>query len=251
MIPLKTRKEIAVMREGGKRLRWVLEQVLQKTKKGVKTKELDKQAEELITKQGGQPSFKMVPGYFWSTCISVNEVVVHGIPGERVLQEGDIVGLDMGMNFGGWHTDVATTVEVGRKKGEERRRKFLEAGRRALEAAIKKTIVGNFIGDLSLTIQGEIGAVGYSPVKVLTGHGVGRRLHEEPAIPCFLKGERKDSPKLKSGMTLAIEVIYNQGRPEVVLGEDGWTISTKDGKISGLFEETVAVTGDGPLILTR
>ena len=129
--------------------------------------------------------------------------------------------------------------------------KFLEAGKRALETAIKKTKAGNYVGDISLAIQQTLKKVGCSPVEVLTGHGVGKALHEEPAIPCFLRSGQEKTPRLKVGMTLAIEVIYNQGSSEVFLTDDGWTIVTKDGKISGLFEETVAVTENGPLILTQ
>lgn len=246
MIPLKTPQEIEIMRAGGRKLRQVLEKVLSVVKPGITTAQLDKIAEAEILRLGGQPSFKKVPGYSWSSCLTINEEVVHGIPGGKKIQSGDTLGVDVGIYFKGFHTDLATTIEVG-----GRETKFLAAGRKALETAIRKAKVGNYVGDISLAIQQTLKEVGYSPVEVLTGHGVGKALHEEPAIPCFLRNSREKTPQLKAGMTLAIEVIYNQGSSEVLLAEDGWTIVTKDGKISGLFEETVAVTGSGPLILTR
>lgn len=249
MIPLKTKEEIKIMREGGRRLREALNRVLAEVRPGVTEIKLDKLAESEIKKRHGEASFKMVPGYKWATCITVNEEVVHGIPGKRVLREGDLVSLDMGMYFEGFHTDMATSFWLG--KAEEEKEDFLLTGQRALEAAIKKVKAGNFVGDLSLVIEKEIKGKGYSPVECLTGHGVGRRLHEEPSIPCFAKGVIKKTPQIKTGMTLAIEIIYNQGSKEVILGGDGWTISTVDGKMSGLFEETVAVLEGGPLVLTR
>ncbi|MFZ5365671.1 MAG: type I methionyl aminopeptidase [Patescibacteria group bacterium] len=254
MIPLKSKKEIEIMVEGGKRLRQVLEHVLKNLKPGITTLQLDKQAEEKILAFGGKPSFKMVPGYAWATCITVNEEVVHGIPGERKIKEGDVVGVDMGMYYKGFHTDMAETIKIKNEKlkiKNEETERFLETGRKALEEAIKMAKAGNYLGQISKTIEGEIKKAGFSPVRALTGHGIGRILHEEPQIPCFLEGRVEKTPKLKKGMTLAIEVIYNLGLPEVVLTSDGWTIKTKDGKISGLFEETVAVTANDPLVLTK
>jgi methionyl aminopeptidase len=250
MIALKNEEEIKVMREGGRRLREVLEKVLSEVKPGVSKAFLNQIAEAEIEKQRGKASFKMVPGYSWATCITINDEVVHGIPQEEVLENGDIVGVDIGIYYKGFHTDLATTVVVGNGKIQGKK-KFLGAGERALKRAIKEAKVGNFVADISLAIQNEIESSGYSTVKNLTGHGVGRQLHEQPSIPMFFKGSRKKTVKIKKGMTLAIEVIYNQGSDKVVLENDGWTISTLDGKISGLFEESVAVMGDGPLILTR
>ncbi len=250
MIHLKNPQEIKVMREGGKKLRKVLNKVLDQVKPGVSKMELEQVAIEEIKLQGGKPSFKMVPGYHWATCLTINDEVVHGIPNEDILKEGDILSVDVGIYYQGFHTDLSTTVRVGKKGKNDATDKFLETGKRALKKAIQKARVGNFVGDLSLTIEKEIKDAGYYPVRTLTGHGVGRKLHEDPAIPCFLTGKKENTPKLKSGMALAIEIIYNLGSEEIVLENDGWTISTRDGKISGLFEETVAVTGSGPLILT-
>ena len=261
MIPIKTKEEIEVMIEGGRRLARVFDQVLKEVKPGVETKRLDELGEALIKKEKGKPSFKMVPGYHWSTCINVNQGVVHGIPGGYRLKEGDLLSLDAGIFYQRFHTDKAETILVQRAKcparggvnsvQSEEKYKFLEAGKRALEKAIEMARPGNYLGQISKVIEKEIGKAGFSPVRALTGHGVGRKLHEEPQIPCFFEREVEKTPKLKKGMTLAIEIIYNQGLPEVVLTSDGWTIETKDGKISGLFEETVAVTAGGPLVLTR
>ena len=249
MIPRKTTKEIKIMREGGQRLRAVLKKVLSEVRPGVEKIHLERIGEKEIKKLGGKPSFMMVEGYSWATCLTVNNEVVHGIPNGQILKNGDILGVDVGIYFQGFHTDLATTVGVGKiSLGTQ---KFLSAGGKALRQAISKAKAGNFVGDLSVAIQKEIEGAGYHPVKVLTGHGVGKKLHEVPAIPCFLKGMVERTPKLAPGMTLAIEVIYNQGSDQVVMEEDGWTISTQDGKISGLFEETVAIMDDGPLILTK
>lgn len=237
------------MKEGGQKLRCVLNAVLLAVQPGVSKLELDKIAEKEIKNQGGEPGFKKVPNYHWSTCLTVNNEVVHGIPNQDVLKSGDVLGIDLGLYFRGFNTDLAVTIIVGNSnRGKDR---FLAVGKKALESAIKQTKPGNHVGDISLAIQEKIENAGYFPVKSLTGHGVGRELHEDPSIPCFLDKEVKKTPKLAEGMTLAIEVIYNQGTPELVLADDGWTIVTKDGKISSLFEETVAVTGNGPLILTR
>lgn len=252
-ISIKTRHQLEVMKEGGKRLAWVFQEVLKEVRPGVETREIDKLAERLIKKEKGKPSFKMVPGYRWSTCITVNDEVVHGIPGKRKIKEGDVVGIDIGIFYRGFHTDKAWTicVQTPNAKGQRQNDEFIEAGKRALEEGIKMARVGNYLGEVSKVIEREIKKAGFSPVRVLTGHGIGKNLHEEPQIPCFLATRVEKTPKLKKGMTLAIEVIYNLGSPEVVLTSDGWTIKTKDGKISGLFEETVAITADGSLVLTR
>lgn len=256
-IILKTNEEIKIMAEGGKKLGRILEEVIKKAKPGVEIRELDCFAEELIKKAGGRPSFKMVPKYKWATCLCVNEVVVHGIPNDYILKEGDILGIDVGMYYKGFHTDTAHTIKIRNSKYEIRNKKeeidkFLKTGIIALEKAIGVAKVGNYLGHISKAIQETIEGQGYSVVRSLVGHGVGRKLHEEPQIPGFLKGKIKVSAPLKIGMTLAIEVIYNQGGKEVVFkNDDGWTIATADGEPSGLFEHTIAVTENGPIILTQ
>jgi len=248
VILIKNDKEVKIMAEGGKKLWEVLDAVLENLRPGMTTLQLDRIAEEKILSLEAKPSFKMVPGYHWTTCITLNDEVVHGIPGEKEIRARDVVGIDIGCYYQNFHTDKAVTVTVGENPPQA---KFLQVGKMALEKAIEKARPGNYLGEISLTIQKIIETAGYSPVRVLTGHGVGRDLHEDPSIPCFLFGDVKKTLKLKAGMTLAIEVIYNQGSGDVVLRDDGWTIATQDGKISGLFEETVAVTTTGPLVLTR
>ena len=242
-LTIKTPEEIEIMAEGGRKLAEIRDEISRQVQPGISTGQLDTMAEKMIIKAGGKPSFKMVPGYAWATCINLNETVVHGIPGEEKIKKGDKVGIDVGMFYKGYHTD--TSVTVG---GPE---KFLEVGRLALKKAAEQASPGKRIMDISKMMQETVEGAGYSVVRALTGHGIGRKLHEEPAIPCFAMGKYEHSPFLVSGMVLAIEVMYNEGAAEVAYkNDDGWTIVTADDKISGLFEHTVAVTGDGPVVLT-
>lgn len=253
MILLKNEKEIQIMAVGGQKLGQILKKTLSFVKPGITTAQLDKIAEEEIIKNGGQPSFKMVRGYHWASCITVNSQVVHGIPGKKIIKAGDVVGIDLGIYYQGFHTDASWSVLVpsGKREKDEEKRKFLKAGEKALALAIKKAVPGNYIGQISQEIQDQIEGAGYNVVRELTGHGVGKILHEDPSIPGFLDQNYQKTVKIKSGMTLAIEVIYTLGRPDIILEADGWTIATKDGKISALFEGTVAVGTNGPLILTK
>jgi len=265
MIFIKTKKDIEIMAEGGRKLAKVMQAIKKKVAPGISTRELDKLAELLIKKEGGIPSFKMVKGYKFATCMCVNDCVVHGIPADYRLKEGDILGIDIGMHYKGFHTDMAWTVKVqsskpstraqaeGFKVQSDRLDRFLETGRFALDQAIKKARIGNYVGDISKAIQETIEGKGHSVVRQLVGHGVGKKLHEEPQIPGFSKGEIKNTPLLQEGMTLAIEIIYNLGKPEVVYKnkQDRWTIVTKDKSLSGLFEDTVAITKSGPIVLTQ
>ena len=244
MIPLKTPAEIEKMKEGRFRLAKVMAAVLKEAQPGISLQELDQLAESLIKKQGGQPSFKMVPRYKWTTCININQGVVHGIPGKYRLKKSDIVSVDMGMFYKGLHTDESWTILIQNSKFKiqnEKKEKFLKAGERALNAAIKAAKPGNHIGHISWAIEREIKKAGFSPVRALTGHGVGRQLHEEPQIPCYLPSKIRNTPKLRRGMTLAIEVIYAWGKPDLVLLNDGWTVETADSSLSALFERTVFV----------
>lgn len=235
-----------MMKNGGQKLKQVIDEVLSKVKPGVSLQELEEVAVRKIEELGGEASFKMVPNYHWATCINLNEGVVHGIPDDTPIKKGDLVSVDVGFYSQGFHSDMARTIEVGTKK----RTKFLQAGRQALEKAIAQVKPGNRVGHISQAIEEAIKKAGYQPVKTLTGHGVGRQLHQEPVIPCFLKEKIKKTPLLKKGMVLAIEVIYTQGKPELFVADDGWTIRTQDGKIAALFEETVALRANGPLVLT-
>jgi methionyl aminopeptidase len=251
MIPIKTKKEIEILKQGGEKLSWVLRQILKETKPQVALCQLDKLATELIKKQGGQPSFKMVPGYHWATCINVNDGVVHGIPGNYRLQKNDLVSVDIGMFYEGLHTDMARTIRLKEPKDrKEESDKFLAVGEKTLEKAIKVAKAGNRVGHISQVIEKELKKAGFSPVEVLTGHGVGKELHEDPMIPCFLSEEIKKTPLLKEGMVLAIEVIYTQGQPDLIIDDDQWTMRTADGKLAGLFEKTIAVGKKGSFVLT-
>lgn len=258
MINLKTDKEIKIMHEGGKILTEVFSQVLAIIKPGVSELELEKLAEKIIIKKGGYPAFKRVSGYKYATCISTNDTIVHGIPTGYVLKEGDIIGVDCGVYYKGLNTDAAWTLRVKSQNSNLKSQKyddidmFLETGKKALEEAIKQAKPGNRVGHISKTIQEIVEGSGYSIVKNLVGHGVGRQLHEYPEIPGFLDDLNiSQTPVLKEGMTVAIEVIYNMGSFETRYDKDGWTIKTKDGSLSGLFERTVAITKKGPKILTR
>lgn len=253
MISIKNQDQIRVMTEGGKKLAWVLNQVLKEVKPGVALWQLDKLSENLIEKQGGKPSFKMVPKYHWTTCININEGVVHGIPDKYRLRENDLVKIDMGMFYQGFHLDMARTVLVPRtedKEQSEEKKRFLRVGEKALKKAINAARAGNRVGHISQAMEKELRKAGFSPIEALTGHGVGKKLHEEPQIPCLLWGEIEATPLLKKGMVLAIEVIYAQGKPDLVINDDNWTIKTADRKLSGLFEKTVVIDKEKPLVLT-
>jgi methionyl aminopeptidase len=253
MIILKTPEEISVMREGGKRLARVLQKVEKAIRPGVSTGELDLLAEQEILREGGKPSFKgyqmaSAPSYPASLCVSVNDEVVHGIPkASRVLKEGDIVGLDIGMWYGGLCTDMAVTVPVG-KTGHIAER-LIATARDALSAAVDAAGAGSSIGDISAAIQHTVEDAHFSVIRDLVGHGVGKNLHEEPQIPCY--GRQGTGPVITEGMTLAIEPMIVEKDWKITVDDDGWTIRTADGGLAAHFEHTVAITADGVRILTE
>jgi len=256
MIKIKSKEEIKIMQHSGHILAETLWEVLKHVKPGVSEIELDALAEKLIREKGGEPGFQKVTGYRHATCISVNDIVVHGIPTNYVLKEGDIIGIDCGVFYKGFHTDMAQTIRVGNaasKAQNDEIDRFLEAGKKALEAGIAQATLGNHVGDISRAMQTVIEAQnGYSVVRSLVGHGVGRDLHEDPEIPGYLMGRIEKSPLLREGMVIAIEIIYNQGSPEIVFANrDGWTLKTADSSLAGLFERSLAITKDGPLIITQ
>lgn len=243
-----TPREIEIMAEGGVILARVKKTLAGMVKAGVRAWDLEEKAMDMIKKAGAEASFAKVPKYHWATCINVNAGIVHGIPTkELVFAEGDLVSIDLGVYYQGFHTDSSISVAINPTPEVE---KFLKTGHLALKHAISQVIAGNRVWDVSKAIQETVEAGGYNPVKALVGHGVGRQLHEEPMVPCVALGQREKSPLLKNGMTLAIEVMYTAGKPDLVEANDGWTITTRDGKISGLFEETVVVDGGKPQILT-
>jgi len=255
VIDLKTKQEIEIMKTGGKILADVLFEVLKNIKIGVSEIELDQLAEKLILEKGGEPGFKKVEGYKHAICISTNDVVVHGIPTNYKLKEGDVVGIDCGVYYKGFHTDMAQTVRIkdkGLRIKEDEIDEFLKIGEKAMWEGIKAAKAGQRVGDISKAIQGIVEGQGYSVVKSLVGHGVGRELHEDPEVPGFLDGSILETALLEEGMTIAIEVIYNMGKSDVIYsGGDGWTIKSKDGSLSGLFERSIAINNGESLILTK
>lgn len=247
-ISIKTEAEIEKMREGGKKLAKVKAKLREKIAPGVSAAEVEELANTLIQKEGAKASFKLVEGYSWATCVNVNDGLVHGIPKkETIFKKGDVVSVDVGLLYKGFHTDTSFSVDVD---GSSEIKSFLRTGQEALNSAIKKAKPGGRIYDISEAIETRIKKSGYIPIRALVGHGVGKSLHEEPSIPCFTFGKREDTPEITPGMVLAIEVMYTHGSPEIVRESDKWTISTRDGKISALYEETVAVRPHGPIVLT-
>ena len=246
MSQVKTKEELKLMKVSGAICAKALKKVLESVRPGVKCIDLDRIADVEIRKNGGESSFKTVDDYKWTICTTINSQVVHGIPTERQLESGDVLGIDIGAIYRGYHSDMAISVPVGNIPKSTM--KFLETGKQTLKEAIKAAKVDGTIGDISSTIQNKIEGASYSIVKSLTGHGVGRELHEDPMVPGF--GKKGLGPKILESMVLAIEVIYAQGSGDVYLEQDNWTISTKDKSLGGLFEQTVAVTKDGPIVLT-
>jgi len=247
-INIKSDKEIAIMAEGGQKLAEVRDKLEDTVKIGVSAIEIENLANKLIAKTGGEASFKKVPKYYWATCINLNDGIVHGIPKkETVFARGDVVSVDVGLYYKGFHTDTSFSVGLG--VGTEVSN-FLSAGRQALKNALKEAKERNRIYDISEKMQ-TVESHGYKVVRQLVGHGVGRELHEAPQIPCFIIGEYEESEIIPKGAVFAIEIMYTMGEPKLILEEDGWTIATADGKISALYEETVAVTKNGPQVLTK
>lgn len=254
MINIYSPSEIDLIRQSSRITAAALSEVLKQVAPGITTAKLDKLAEKLIREAGGQPSFMMEKGYHYTTCMNINDMVVHGIPRDYVLKDGDRLGVDLGTFYKGFHSDASWSVIVGNAPvaETEKIKNFLCTGEEALTNAIKAAVPGNHVGDISKAMQDTIEGAGYSCVRQLVGHGVGRHLHEDPEVPCYLRGKIANTPLLKPGMVLAIEAIYNQGDAAVVYeNDDGWTIVSRDGSASGLFEHTVAITASGPEILTR
>lgn len=253
-ISLKTAEEIEKMREGGRIAAAILKCLKKAARPGVTTKTLDLIAEKEIKKAclagrqaGAAPSFKGYKGYPTATCISVNDEIVHGIPSERVLGEGDIVGIDVGVYYKGFHTDAAMTIGIGKISTEAQ--KLINVTKKALDSAIKEVRPGKCLGDVQFVIQKTAEEAGFGVIRDLAGHGVGRQLQESPSIPNF--GQKGIGLVLKEGMTLAIEPMVSTGDWHVKVQDDGWTVVTADGSLAAHFEHTIAVTKSGCKILTR
>ena len=246
MIIIKNHNEIALMKKAGKIVGETLLLLEKEVKPGVTTADLDRMAEEFITKHGAKPSFKGLYGFPSSLCISVNEQVIHGFPGAYVLKEGDIVSIDCGAFFDGFHGDAARTFPVGNISVDAQ--KLIDITKESFFQGIKFAKEGNKLTDISYGIQSYVEAAGFSVVRDFVGHGIGRKVHEDPNVPNFGKPGR--GPKLLEGMVLAIEPMVNAGTHKVKTLKDGWTVVTADSSLSAHYENTVAILSDGPEILT-
>jgi methionyl aminopeptidase len=251
VISLKSPREIDIMRRANMIVAEILQELKQRVAPGVTTLELDALAEDLTLKKKAVPAFKgySVAGRIFPRCLcaSVNEEIVHGIPSHRALRDGDIVGLDYGVIYDGFYGDAALTVGVGKVSEEAKR--LMDVTERALYTGIDQLYAGKRLGDLGFAVQQTAEGAGYSVVRAFVGHGIGKKLHEEPPVPNY--GEPDRGLRLKEGMVLAIEPMFNAGGSDIEIKEDGWTAVTKDGSLAAHFEHSVAVTKDGPFILSK
>jgi methionyl aminopeptidase len=246
MIVQKSPEQVEQMAAAGRILVRCLRMVAAKARPGVTTKELDRAAEKFIRSQGAEPAFKGYRGFPGSICASPNSMVVHGIPGPYELKRGDVLSVDVGVIKDGWVADAAITVPIGSVSPEART--LLDVTKAALFAAVAQMQPGNHLGDVSAAIQRTVEIEGLSIIRTLVGHGIGRDMHEEPQVPNF--GEPGRGPELEPGTVLAIEPMVNAGGPLVRMGDDGWAVYSQDGSLAAHFEFTVAITSDGPRILT-
>jgi methionyl aminopeptidase len=240
-------KKLELMAIGGQHLGQIKKELAKAIAAGVTPLEIDALADRLIAKAGDTPSFKTVKNYHHATCINVNAAVVHGIPNDRPFKPGDLVTIDVGLVHQGWHLDTSLTVQVPPLDPKVTR--FLEAGQEAVSEALKQALPGKTIYDVSKAMQTVIEAAGYSVIRDLTGHGIGRALHEDPYVPCYADPAYRDWV-IKPGQALAVEIMYAMGGHKLKLESDGWTLSTADGSLSAMFEETVFITPSGQSILT-
>jgi methionyl aminopeptidase len=247
VIVRKSDAEVETMARAGRVVADTLDLVEASAAPGVTLRELDRIAEDFITSRGGVPTFKGYRGYPGSICASPNAMVVHGIPGPYALVEGDLLSVDVGVTLDGFVADSAWTFPVGAIAPEAQR--LLDTCRAALAAGIEQATLGNAISDISRAVQEVTEGAGFSVIRSLVGHGVGRSMHEDPQVPNFVSSHR--GPELREGMTIAIEPMITAGGPEVYLHDDGWSISTSDGSLAAHFEHTVAVTLEGPRVLTE
>ncbi len=250
MIHYKTDEEIKLMAASGKKLHDAVRMLLPEVKPGMTTARVDELAEQFIRQQGAEPSFKRVKDYHWTTCVPVNEQVVHTPPGPRVLKAGDVLTIDIGAYFKGFHSDYATTFVVGGKADKDVER-FLETGKLALKRAIEQAKAGNHLGMISKAMEETVYPAGYHIMEQLTGHGIGHELHEDPFVPGFLDRPVEKTLLMKPGLVLALEVIYSMGTEDIAYekGQD-WSVVTADNSLSACFEHTVAITDKNTFILT-
>lgn len=246
MIPIKTRDEISRMREANRILAELFQHIEPMMQPGITTAELDQEAELFIRSRGAAPSFKGLYDFPGTICASVNEQVVHGIPGPRVLKDGDIISIDVGAYLNEFHSDSARTFAVGTITSEARR--LMEVTERSLAAGIAKAVPGGRLYDISAAIQEVVEAAKFGVIRDFVGHGIGREVHEDPQVPNF--GKKGTGPLLREGMTLAIEPMVAAGTWRVKVLRDGWTAITADKSLAAHFEHSIAITADGPLILS-
>ena len=246
MIAIRTEREIGILRKANEIVADVHATLQAMIEPGITTRELDEAAERMILSRGATPSFKGYRGYPAATCISVEEVVVHGIPGDRVIQEGQIVSMDVGVRYKGYYGDAALSVACG--KIDANRQRLLRTTDRSLARAVKAARAGNYLRDIGRAVERTCREEGFGVVRVFVGHGIGTQMHEDPQIPNFDTGER--GPRLKTGMVLALEPMVNMGTHEVRILGDGWTAVTADGKPSAHFEHSMVVREDGGEILS-
>ena len=253
MIYIKSKKEIEAMKVPAEIMKEVLSEIEKNIREGVTTAYLDYVAESVMTKHGAVPSFRGVEcpyrggkTYTHATCISVNEDIIHGIPNSKPLKKGDVVSVDVGVYKGGFHADAGRTFIVG--EGSELAKKLVKVTEQAFFAGVDQAIEGNRIGDISNAIQTVVEKAGFNLLREYQGHGIGREMHEDPGVPNI--GKKGRGERLQVGMALAIEPMVVVGSPEIVIGKDKWTVSTRDKKISAYYENTIVITEDGPEILT-
>lgn len=247
MIEIKTEREIASMEEAGRVVKAVLLELKRLATSGMATEELDKKAEKIIRDLDAEPAFKGYRGFPGNICTSINEQVVHGIPGKTKLRSGDILSIDVGVKKNGFYADAAFTIEIGDSVSEQARN-LIKVTQESLRVGIEKVREGNRLFDISYAIQKYVEKQGYSVVRNFVGHGIGQKMHEEPEIPNF--GTQGTGPRLKKGMTFALEPMVNEGGYEIEILSDRWTAVTKDRKLSAHFEHTICVTDKEPRILT-
>ena len=245
-ITIKTPEEIKIMTEGGKILAEIMKELEKQVEPGITTKTLDELAEELILKSGGKPSFKGHEGFPATLCTSINEEIVHAVPSERKLKEGDIISLDLGICYKGFHTDMAITLPVGNISPEDQR--LIRVTKKALKRGIKKARIGNTFGDIGNTIQRHVESQGFNVVRELCGHGIGKEIHEEPQILNY--GKRRTGPQIKEGMVFCLEPMVTMGDWRIKKTKDEYGFKTADGSLSCHFEQTMAVTKDGCKLVT-
>lgn len=246
MIPLKSPREILIMKEGGKILKEIIQELKKISKPGVRTKYLEKKCRELLNKRKVKPSFLNFEGYPAVLCTSINEEIVHTLPSERILKEGDIFSLDLGIYFKGYHIDMAVTVPIGKVLSETRR--LIRVTKKALKLAIKKANINNTLGDIGSTIQEYVESQGFNIIRDLCGHGIGKKLHEPPQILNF--GKPNQGETIKEGMVFCIEPMVTVGNYKIKKSKDGFGYETEDKSLSCHFEHTIAVTKKGPIVLT-